>query len=226
MTFNIMTLFPEIINSYISQSIIKNAIEKNIISVNIYNIRDYSTNKHKKVDDYPYGGGCGMVMTAQPIYDCFMDVKKDNADTKLIYFSPKGRTLDNNIVYEYSKIKNLTLLCGHYEGIDQRIIDIIVDEEISIGDYVLTGGELPSLVLLDSVSRKIEGVLSSNDNVSDESFENNLLEYPQYTRPSIFMDIKVPDVLLSGNHKNIEIWRQNKSLELTKIRRPDLLKKE
>ena len=145
---------------------------------------------------------------------------------KIIYFSPKGRTLDNNIVYEYSKIKNLTLLCGHYEGIDQRIIDTIVDEEVSIGDYVLTGGELPSLVLLDSVSRKIEGVLSSNDNVSDESFEKNLLEYPQYTRPSIFMDIKVPDVLLSGNHKNIKSWRQNKSLEITKIRRPDLLKKE
>ena len=224
MTFNIMTLFPGIISAYINESIIKNAIENKIIQVNIYNIRDYSQNKHKKVDDYPYGGGGGMLMTPQPIYDCYMDIKKHNKNTKLLLFSPKGSTLNNNMSYEYAKLDNITLLCGHYEGIDQWIVDMIVDEEISIGDYVLTGGELASLVFLDSVSRKISGVLSSSENVSDESFENNLLEYPQYTRPYDFMGLKVPDVLISGNHKKIDEWRKNKSLEETKEKRPDLIK--
>ena len=212
MTFNIMTLFPEIISAYVKESIIKNAIENKIIEVNIYNIRDYSKNKHKKVDDYPYGGGGGMLMTPQPIYDCYMDIKKNNSNTKLLYFSPKGKTLNNDMSYEYAKLDNISLLCGHYEGIDQRIVDMIVDEEISIGDYVLTGGELASLVFLDSVSRKIEGVLSSNENVSDESFENSLLEYPQYTRPYDFMGVKVPDILISGNHKKINDWRKMKLL--------------
>lgn len=223
MIFNVMTLFPQMIHSYINESIIKNAIEKDIIKVNIYNIRDYSENKHKKVDDYPYGGGGGMIMTPQPIYDCYMNIKEKYPDTKLIYFSPKGKTLNNDMAYRLSKYDSLTLLCGHYEGIDQRIIDMIVDEEISIGDYVLTGGELPALVLIDSVSRKINGVLSSQDNVEDESFENNLLEYPQYTRPPIFKDLEVPKVLLSGNHKNIEDWRLEQSIKITKLRRPDLL---
>ena len=224
MTFNIMTLFPEIISAYVKESIIKNAIENKIIEVNIYNIRDYSKNKHNKVDDYPYGGGGGMLMTPQPIYDCYMDIKKNNSNTKLLYFSPKGKTLNNDMSYEYAKLDNISLLCGHYEGIDQRIVDMIVDEEISIGDYVLTGGELASLVFLDSVSRKIEGVLSSNENVSDESFENSLLEYPQYTRPYDFMGVKVPDILISGNHKKINDWRKIKSLEETKSKRPDLIK--
>ena len=224
MTFNIMTLFPEIISAYVKESIIKNAIENKIIEVNIYNIRDYSKNKHKKVDDYPYGGGGGMLMTPQPIYDCYMDIKKNNSNTKLLYFSPKGKTLNNDMSYEYAKLDNISLLCGHYEGIDQRIVDMIVDEEISIGDYVLTGGELASLVFLDSVSRKIEGVLSSNENVSDESFENSLLEYPQYTIPYDFMGVKVPDILISGNHKKINDWRKIKSLEETKSKRPDLIK--
>ena len=224
MTFNSMTLFPEIISAYVKESIIKNAIENKIIEVNIYNIRDYSKNKHKKVDDYPYGGGGGMLMTPQPIYDCYMDIKKNNSNTKLLYFSPKGKTLNNDMSYEYAKLDNISLLCGHYEGIDQRIVDMIVDEEISIGDYVLTGGELASLVFLDSVSRKIEGVLSSNENVSDESFENSLLEYPQYTRPYDFMGVKVPDILISGNHKKINDWRKIKSLEETKSKRPDLIK--
>jgi len=219
-----MTLFPAIISAYINESIIKNAIENKIIEVNIYNIRDYSRNKHKKVDDYPYGGGGGMLMTPQPIYDCYMEIKKNNENTKLFLFSPKGKTLNNNMSYEYAKLDNITLLCGHYEGIDQRIVDMIVDEEISIGDYVLTGGELASLVFLDSVSRKITGVLSSSENVQDESFENNLLEYPQYTRPYDFMGVKVPDVLISGNHKKIDEWRKNKSLEETKKKRPDLIK--
>lgn len=224
MTFNIMTLFPEIISAYVKESIIKNAIENKIIEVNIYNIRDYSKNKHKKVDDYPYGGGGGMLMTPQPIYDCYMNIKKNNSNTKLLYFSPKGKTLNNDMSYEYAKLDNISLLCGHYEGIDQRIVDMIVDEEISIGDYVLTGGELASLVFLDSVSRKIEGVLSSNESVSDESFENSLLEYPQYTRPYDFMGVKVPDILISGNHKKINDWRKIKSLEETKSKRPDLIK--
>ena len=224
MIFNIMTLFPGIISAYINESIIKNAIENKIIEVNIYNIRDYSRNKHKKVDNYPYGGGGGMLMTPQPIYDCYMEIKKNNENTKLFLFSPKGKTLNNNMSYEYAKLDNITLLCGHYEGIDQRIVDMIVDEEISIGDYVLTGGELASLVFLDSVSRKITGVLSSNENIQDESFENNLLEYPQYTRPYDFMGVKVPDVLISGNHKKIDEWRKNKSLEETKKKRPDLIK--
>ena len=224
MTFNIMTLFPGIISAYINESIIKNAIENKIIQVNIYNIRDYSKNRHKKVDDYPYGGGSGMLMTPQPIYDCYMDIKKNNLNTKLLFFSPKGKTLNNSMSYEYAKFDNITLLCGHYEGIDQRIVDMIVDEEISIGDYVLTGGELASLVFLDSVSRKIDGVLSSSENVSDESFENSLLEYPQYTRPYDFMGVKVPDILISGNHQKIYDWRKNKSLEETKKKRPDLIK--
>jgi len=219
-----MTLFPAIISAYINESIIKNAIENKIIEVNIYNIRDYSRNKHKKVDDYPYGGGGGMLMTPQPIYDCYMEIKKNNENTKLFLFSPKGKILNNKMSYEYAKLDNITLLCGHYEGIDQRIVDMIVDEEISIGDYVLTGGELASLVFLDSVSRKITGVLSSSENVQDESFENNLLEYPQYTRPYDFMGVKVPDVLISGNHKKIDEWRKNKSLEETKKKRPDLIK--
>lgn len=165
-----------------------------------------------------------MLMTPQPIYDCYMEIKKNNENTKLFLFSPKGKILNNNMSYEYAKLDNITLLCGHYEGIDQRIVDMIVDEEISIGDYVLTGGELASLVFLDSVSRKITGVLSSSENVQDESFENNLLEYPQYTRPYDFMGVKVPDVLISGNHKKIDEWRKNKSLEETKKKRPDLIK--
>ena len=224
MIFNIMTLFPDIINAYVNQSIIKNAVEYELIQVNVHNIRDYSANKHKKVDDYPYGGGGGMIMTAQPIYDCYVNIKKNNLSTKLIYFSPKGKILNNKLSYEYAKYNNLTLLCGHYEGIDERIIDMIVDEEISIGDYVLTGGELPALVFLDTVSRKIDGVLSSQDNVQDESFEDGMLEYPQYTRPAEFNGMKVPDVLLSGNHQNIYKWRKEQSLEITKKRRPDLIK--
>ncbi|MGP1488067.1 MAG: tRNA (guanosine(37)-N1)-methyltransferase TrmD [Peptoanaerobacter stomatis] len=224
MVFNIMTLFPDIINAYVNQSIIKNAIENELIQVNVHNIRDYSANKHKKVDDYPYGGGGGMIMTVQPIYDCYVNIKKNNPSTKLIYFSPKGKVLNNKLSYEYAKYDNITLLCGHYEGIDERIIDMIVDEEISIGDYVLTGGELPALVFLDTVSRKIDGVLSSQDNVQDESFEDGMLEYPQYTRPVEFNGMKVPDVLLSGNHQNIYKWRKEQSLEITKKRRPDLMK--
>ena len=221
MQFDVLTLFPEMFAS-MEQSIIGKAVEKNLININLVNIRDFSENKHKKVDDTPYGGGAGMVMMPDVVYRAYQSVKTEEA--KVIYMSPQGKTLNQKKVEELSKEKHLILLCGHYEGIDQRVIDKIVDEEISIGDYVLTGGELPAMVLIDSVSRYIEGVLKQ-DSIKEESFSNGLLEYPQYTRPEIFEGEKVPEVLLSGHHENIEKWRKQKSLEITKIKRPDLLEK-
>lgn len=227
MRFHIMTLFPEIFNSYMSESIMKRAVEKGIIEVNIYNIRDFSTNKHKKVDDYPFGGGAGMVMTPQPIYDTYKHIvdKFNIKEPRVIYLTPKGKVHSQNIANEMSTFEDVILLCGHYEGIDQRIIDSIVTDEISIGDYVLTGGELPALILIDSISRLIPGVLSQNESFEEESFKDNLLEYPHYTRPREFMGMEVPEVLLSGNHKKIDEWRHEKSIEITKERRPDLYKK-
>lgn len=227
MRFHIMTLFPEIFNSYMNESIMKRAVEKGIIEVNIYNIRDFSTNKHKKVDDYPFGGGAGMVMTPQPIYDTYKHIidKFDIKDPRVIYLTPKGKVHNQNIASEMSTFEDVILLCGHYEGIDQRIIDSIVTDEISIGDYVLTGGELPALILIDSISRLIPGVLSQNESFEEESFKDDLLEYPHYTRPREFMGMEVPEVLLSGNHKKIDEWRHEKSIEITKERRPDLYKK-
>lgn len=226
MIFNVMTLFPEMVNVYINTSIIKNACDNSFIKVNVFNIRDFSEDRHKRVDDYTYGGGAGMLMTCQPIVSCYEYIKSFDNQTKLIYFSPKGKIWNNEKAKYYSKMESITLLCGHYEGIDQRIIDLIVDEEVSIGDYVLTGGELASLVLIDSISRKIDGVLSSKENVIEESFEKNLLEYPQYTRPRKFRNMNVPEVLLSGDHEKIRKWRYEKALELTKKRRPDLLIKD
>ena len=227
MRFHIMTLFPEIFNSYMNESIMKRAVEKGIIEVNIYNIRDFSTNKHKKVDDYPFGGGAGMVMTPQPIYDTYKHIidKFDIKDPRVVYLTPKGKVHNQNIASEMSTFEDVILLCGHYEGIDQRIIDSIVTDEISIGDYVLTGGELPALILIDSISRLIPGVLSKNESFEEESFKDDLLEYPHYTRPREFMGMEVPEVLLSGNHKKIDEWRHEKSIEITKERRPDLYKK-
>ncbi|MDU1538889.1 tRNA (guanosine(37)-N1)-methyltransferase TrmD [Paeniclostridium hominis] len=227
MRFHIMTLFPEIFNSYMSESIMKRAVEKGIIEVNIYNIRDFSTNKHKKVDDYPFGGGAGMVMTPQPIYDTYKHIvdKFNIKEPRVIYLTPKGKVHSQNIASEMSTFEDIILLCGHYEGIDQRIIDSIVTDEISIGDYVLTGGELPALILIDSISRLIPGVLNQNESFEEESFKDNLLEYPHYTRPREFMGMEVPEVLLSGNHKKIDEWRHEKSIEITKERRPDLYKK-
>ena len=221
MKFDILTLFPEMFDS-IKQSIIGKAIEKNLIEINLINIRDFSKDKHKKVDDTPYGGGAGMVLKPDVVYDAYLNVKSDNA--KVIYLSPKGKTLNQEKVKELSKEKHIILLCGHYEGIDQRVLDKIVDEEISIGDYVLTGGEIPAMVLIDSVIRYVEGVING-ESVEEESFSNGLLEYPQYTRPEIFLDKKVPEVLLSGHHENIKKWREEKSLEITRLKRPDLLKK-
>ena len=222
-----MTLFPEIFNSYMSESIMKRAVEKGIIEVNIYNIRDFSTNKHKKVDDYPFGGGAGMVMTPQPIYDTYKHiVEKFNIENpRVIYLTPKGKVHNQDIATNMAKLEDVILLCGHYEGVDQRIIDSIVTDEISIGDYVLTGGELPALILIDSISRLIPGVLSQNESFEEESFKDNLLEYPHYTRPREFMGLEVPSVLLSGNHKKIEEWRLDESIKVTKERRPDLYKK-
>ena len=220
MKFDVLTLFPESFEP-IKQSILGRALEKNLISLNLINIRDFSKDKHKKVDDTPYGGGAGMVIRPDVVYDAYKSIKDENA--KVIYMSPQGNVLNQKKVESLSKEKHLILLCGHYEGIDQRVIDEIVDEEISIGDYVLTGGEIPAMVLIDSVSRYVEGVLTK-ESIKEESFSNNLLEYPQYTRPETFLDKKVPEVLLSGNHENIRKWREEQALKNSYQKRPDLLK--
>ena len=219
MKFDVLTLFPEMFET-LTKSITGKAIEKELININLINIRDFSKDKHKKVDDTPYGGGAGMVMKPDVVYDAYLSVKSENA--KVIYLSPQGKTLNQNKVEELAKEKHLILLCGHYEGIDQRVLDEIVDEEISIGDYVLTGGELPAMVLIDSVWRYVDGVLS-DESTDEESFSNGLLEYPQYTRPEIFDNVKVPDVLISGHHENIRKWRRERSLENTFKKRPEML---
>ena len=222
MKFTILTLFPEMFEP-IKHSIIERANKKNLIEINFINIRDFSKDKHKHVDDTPYGGGAGMVIRPDIVYDAYKSIKDKNA--KVIHLSPKGKVLNGEKVKSLSKENHLVLLCGHYEGIDQRVLDKIVDEEISIGDYVLTGGELPAMVLIDSVGRYVEGVLSE-DSTKEESFSNNLLEYPQYTRPEIFQGMKVPEILTSGNHQKIDEWRKNQSLVTTYKKRPELLNKE
>lgn len=219
MKFDVLTLFPEMFSS-LEESIIGKAREKGLIEINLINIRDFSKDKHKKVDDTPYGGGAGMVMMPDVVYDAYSSIQDKNA--KVIYMSPQGKVLNQEKVQELSKEESLILLCGHYEGIDQRVLDEIVDEEISIGDYVLTGGELPAMVLIDAVSRYVKGVLN-DESTQEESFSNNRLEYPQYTRPEVFRGKRVPEVLLSGHHGNIKKWRDEQSLEITKIKRPDLL---
>ncbi|MDM0191512.1 tRNA (guanosine(37)-N1)-methyltransferase TrmD [Clostridioides difficile] len=227
MRFHIMTLFPEIFNSYMDESIMKRAVEKDIIEVHIYNIRDFSNNKHKKVDDYPFGGGAGMVMTPQPIYDTYKHIITTHNinNPSVIYLTPKGKVYNQSMAKQMSLKEDIILLCGHYEGIDERIIDLIVTDEISIGDYVLTGGELPALIMIDSISRLIPGVLNQEESFEEESFKDNLLEYPHYTRPRDFEGLKVPEVLLSGNHKKIDEWRREESIRITKERRFDLYKK-
>lgn len=220
MKFDVLTLFPDMFKS-LDESVIGKAIEKKLIEINLINIREFSKDKHKKVDDTPYGGGAGMVMKPDVVYDAYLSVKDEKA--KVIYLTPQGNVLNQEKVKQLSKNEHLILLCGHYEGIDQRVLDEIVDEEISIGDYVLTGGELPAMVLIDSVSRYIEGVINE-ESIEEESFSTNLLEYPQYTRPEEFRGRKVPDVLISGHHENIKKWRAEKALEVTKKKRPDLLK--
>ena len=219
MQFDVLTLFPEMFEP-LNESIIGRAKEKGLININLINIRDFSKNKHKKVDDTPYGGGAGMVMMPDVVYDAYKSLNPK--DAKVINMSPQGQKLNQKKVVELSKEKHIILLCGHYEGIDQRVIDEIVDEEISIGDYVLTGGELPAMIVIDSVSRYIEGVLR-DDSTKEESFSEGLLEYPQYTRPEVFNGKQVPEVLLSGHHENIDKWRREQSLKNTKKKRPDLL---
>ena len=224
MKIDVLTLFPEMFSS-LNHSILARAQKNNLIEINTINIRDFSLDNNKRCDDYSYGGGAGMIMTAQPIYDAIMSVKKE--DSYVIYLSPKGKLLNQKKIEQLSSNYNhLILLCGHYEGIDERIINLCVDEEISIGDYVLTGGEIPAMALIDAVSRYIPNVLGNSETTSEESFSQNLLEYPQYTRPYDFKGEKVPDILLSGNHKEIANWRKEQSLKLTRERRPDLLKND
>ncbi|MFA6697623.1 MAG: tRNA (guanosine(37)-N1)-methyltransferase TrmD [Eubacteriales bacterium] len=226
MRIDILTLFPELFKPFISTSIMGRAIENNLVNINTHNIRDFANNKHRQVDDYPYGGGAGMVMAVQPLYDALDHViGLHDLKPTIIYLSPQGRVLDQAMVADYSRHTNIILLCGHYEGIDQRVIDKYVDQEISIGDYVLTGGELAAMVFVDSVTRLIPGVLGSSDSILEESHTNHLLEYPHYTRPSNYKGDKVPEVLLSGNHKEIDRWRRTQSLKNTLIKRPDMLSK-
>lgn len=223
MKIDILTLFPEFFSNLSNWSIIGRAIDKKVIDLGFINIRDFSINKHRKVDDYPFGGGPGMVMTPQPIYDAISSIKGEKS--KVIYLSPQGKKLNQEIINNLSKEEHLILLCGHYEGIDNRIIENYVDEEISIGDYVLTGGEIPAMVIIDSVVRLLPNVLKGEESYQEESHYDGLLEHPQYTRPRVFKEIEVPDILLSGNHGNIEKWKNYESLKATLIKRPDLLKK-
>lgn len=224
MKFYVLTLFPDMIKSGLDHSIIKRACDEGIISIETVDIRDFAKNKHRHVDDYPYGGGAGMVMQAQPIYDAYMSIKpKLSEDCPVVYMTPQGKTFKQEKARSLSVLEDMVILCGHYEGVDERVIEEIVTDEISIGDFVLTGGELAAMTVIDAVARLIPGVLNKEESFMDESFSENLLEYPQYTRPPEFMGRKVPDVLLSGHHKNIEKWRREQALERTKKKRPDLL---
>ena len=207
----------------LNTSIIGRAIDAGLLEINAVNIRDYSTNKHMKVDDYPYGGGAGLVMQPEPVYRAYEDLTKDmKKKPRVVYLTPQGTTFHQEMAKEFAKEEELVFLCGHYEGIDERVLEEIVTDYVSIGDYVLTGGELPAMVMIDSISRLVPGVLHNDDSAGDESFENGLLEYPQYTRPPAFLDKEVPEVLLSGHHENIRKWRHEQSVKRTKERRPDL----
>lgn len=226
MNFHVLTLFPEIVNNSLNHSIIGRAISNDIININTINMRDFATNKHKQVDDYPYGGGAGMVISAEPVYNSFLSIKDNlSKDTPVINLTPAGKVFDQQIAQDLSEKKDVVFLCGHYEGIDQRVLDEIVTEEISLGDFILTGGEMAAIVIIDSVSRLISGVLGKEESFMEESFSNGLLEYPQYTRPNSFLGTTVPDILLSGHHKNIENWRKEQSIITTMKKRPDLIEK-
>lgn len=226
MNFHVMTLFPEMIERAMNESITGRAIKAGYISVDAVNIRDFANNKHNRVDDYPYGGGAGMVMQAEPVYNAYQYLcEKTGKELKVVYMTPQGRTFTQKVAEEFAVEDDLVLLCGHYEGIDERVLELIVTDYVSIGDFVLTGGELPAMAIIDTVSRLVPGVLNNDDSAEIESFHDDLLEYPQYTRPVEFMGKKVPDVLLSGHHKNIEAWRLEQSISRTKERRPDLYAK-
>lgn len=223
--FHILTLFPEMVMQGLNTSILGKAVERQYIAIEAVNIRDYTQNKHGKVDDYTYGGGAGMLMQAQPVYDAFQSVIQKLAPEKkkrVIYVTPQGQTFHQGLAQELAQEEELIFLCGHYEGIDERVLEEIVTDEISIGDYVLTGGELPAMVMIDAIARLVPGVLHNGESAVTESFDNGLLEYPQYSRPEVWHDKKVPEVLLSGNHAKVEKWRLGQSLERTRQRRPDL----
>lgn len=223
MRFDILSVFPDMLKAVLFESVIGNAVENGIIDIQLHNIRDYSTNKHRKTDDYPFGGGRGMVMTPQPVIDCYRSVVGSEEKVHTIYMSPQGKVLTQEKAKELSSFSRLVILCGHYEGMDERVIESIVDEEISIGDYVLTGGEMPAAVLVDCISRLIPGVLPDSECYENESIASGILEYPQYTRPRNFEGMEVPEILFSGHHANIEKWRREKALKKTYRCRPELL---
>lgn len=230
MNFYVMTLFPEMIEQGLNTSVIGRAIEKNLLSLKAINIRDYTLDKHKKVDDYPYGGGAGMLMTVEPVIRTFEAIKQDIRETtgmeqrpRVVYLTPWGHQFNQSMAQEFAQEENLVFLCGHYEGIDERALEEVATDFVSIGDYVLTGGELPAMVMIDAISRLIPGVLNNKDSAEYESFTGNLLEHPQYTRPENYQGKKVPEVLLSGNHAKIEAWKKEQSILRTKKYRPDLL---
>ena len=224
MNFHILTLFPDMIRQGLNTSIIGRAVENGLLSVNAVNIRDYTLDKHKKVDDYPYGGGAGMVMQAQPVYDAWRSVMEQiGYRPRCVYLTPQGRTFNQDMAKDFAKEKDLIFLCGHYEGVDERVLEEIVTDFVSIGDYVLTGGELPAMVMADALSRMVPGVLTNAESGTGESFEGSLLEYPQYSRPPVWRDREVPKVLLSGDHKKVEAWRHEQSVLRTLEHRPDLL---
>ena len=222
-SFYVLTLFPEMIDAALSHSIIGRAVNEGIINVEAVNIRDFSKDKHRHVDDYPYGGGAGMVMQPQPIYDAYKSIEEKAGKARVIYMSPQGKRFNQKIAEELSKEESIIVLCGHYEGVDERIIEEIVTDEISIGDFVLTGGELAAAAIIDAVSRLVPGVLNKEESHEIESFSDGLLEYPQYTRPPVFMGREVPEVLLSGHHANIDKWRREQSIIRTYQKRPDML---
>ena len=240
MNFHILTLFPEMVMQGLHTSILKRAVEKEYINIEAVNIRDYTLDKHGKVDDYTYGGGAGMLMQAQPVYDAYKAVEQrimqdracnltqeeyEQKACRVIYVTPQGKTFSQTMAQELAEEENLVFLCGHYEGIDERVLEEIVTDYVSIGDYVLTGGELPAMVMIDAIARLVPGVLHNDESATTESFHNNLLEYPQYSRPEIWREKKVPEILLSGNHAKIEEWRLEQSIERTKKLRPDLYEK-
>lgn len=223
MNYHVLTLFPEMIEQGLNTSIIGRAIEKGLLTLKSTNIRDYAFNKHSKVDDYPYGGGAGMVMQAEPVYCAYEAITKEMLKKpRVVYMTPQGRVFDQAMAEELAQEENLVFLCGHYEGIDERVLEEIVTDYVSIGDYVLTGGELPAMVMIDAISRMVPGVLSNNESAEYESFQDGLLEYPQYSRPEEWHGKKVPPILLSGHHANVEKWRHEQSLIRTRERRPDL----
>lgn len=225
MDFHIMTLFPDMVRDGLNTSILARAVQRELISITTYNIRDYTSDKHKKVDDYTYGGGAGMLMQAQPVYDCYAAVtaaQRTRQRIRTIYVTPQGKTFDQKMAGELASEEQLIFLCGHYEGVDERVLEEIVTDYISIGDYVLTGGELAAMVMVDAIARLVPGVLNNHDSAQTESFTDHLLEYPQYSRPEVWHDKRVPEILLSGDHAKVDAWRLEQSIARTKERRPDL----